>query len=145
MKIGDSGTTSDGTPKQTQEIMPDTPGSVVPKPVAAVQTALNHRVPSELTEERKREIEAESKRKIQFMEREYWKLRNGEQEYMRCPFCAIPSTSDGREREFRINIMDQPLCCPLFAKAFAAILDRQAQVDTAAQMVRNCAKVGLVN
>ena len=102
-------------------------------------------VREELSPERKTELEAESKRKITFMEREYWKLRNGEQEYMRCPYCAIASTSDKREREFRINYVGQPMCCPLFAKMFGAILDRQIEVDAAAGHVRNCHKVGLVN
>ncbi len=91
-----------------------------------------------LTDERKREIEAESKRKITFMEREYWALRNEQQDFMRCPFCANGG-------DIRLNFVGQPMCCPLFAKASGAILERQAQVDVAAQMVRTCHSVGLVN
>ena len=144
MKIGDLGTTPGGTPEQTRETMRDAVSNAVPAPPQGVKMAPDHQVPSELTEERKREIELESKRKITFMEREYWKLRNGEQEYMRCPFCA-PISPFTREREFRINVMDQPICCSTFAKAFAAILDRQAEVDSAAAHVRNCHRVGLVN
>ena len=92
----------------------------------------------DIPDERKRELEAGSKRKITFMEKEYWKMRNGEQDYMRCPFCV----SHG---EHRINVLDRPMCCPLFAKAFGAILDRQAEVDMAASHVRNLHRVGLVN
>jgi hypothetical protein len=133
MTKGDQGTTRDGDSGQTQEFMPDAANPVVPD---TTQTAPGRL--AAIPDERKAEIEAESKRKITFMEREYWKLRNEEQDFMRCPFCAHGG-------DMRVNFVGQPMCCPLFAKAFGAILERQAQVDLAAQMVRNCHSVGLVN
>jgi|ERR1700744_1700424 len=142
-KLENPGTTPDGTTGQTQEIMPGVVDAAVPTPASAVQMARDSRVPT-LSDERKREIEAESKRKITFMEREYWRMRNFEQDFMRCPFCPTVSTVTG-DKQFRHNHMDQPMCCPLFAKAFAAILDRQKEVDTAASHVRNLHRVGLVN
>jgi hypothetical protein len=122
MTQDDQGTTRDGDSGQTRELMPDA-DSVVPKPSPEVQMA----------PERLAEIEAASKRKMEMMQQEYWRLRNEKQPYMRCPYCDA------------LNFEDNPLCCGLFTKAFRAILERQAQVDVAAQMVRNCAKVGLVN
>jgi len=143
MKKDDLGTTRDDGNGQTRELMRGTDGNVVPMLPSGMQTAPDR--PVDLSPERKAEIEAESKRKITFMEREYWRLRNGEQDYMRCPYCAIPSSDGKRDREYRINLVDRPFCCALFAKMFAAILDRQIEVDTAASHVRNLHKVGLVN
>lgn len=94
---------------------------------------------SELTEERKEILRANSMRKMSYVESEYWRMRNGKQEYMRCPYCAV-----GRHGR-RLNYEGRSVCCSLFAKAFGAILERQIQVDVAASHVRNCNKVGLVH
>jgi hypothetical protein len=136
MNKGDQGTTGNGDNQHNRETMPEARANAVPKLSSEMQTAPDRL--AAIPDERKAEIEAESKRKITFMEREYWKLRNEEQDYMRCPFCK-------RGDDMRLNFVGQPMCCPLFAKAFGAILERQAQVDMAAQMVRNCHSVGLVN
>lgn len=92
-----------------------------------------------ITPERKEAIRDASMRKMSFMEAEYWRLRNGKQAYMRCPYCA--KGRHGRKR----NYEGKTVCCSLFAKAFGAILERQSQIDVAASHVRNLHKVGLVN
>lgn len=93
----------------------------------------------ELTAARKETIREASKRKMSFLEAEYWRMRNGRQDYMRCPYCS--KGRHGRKR----NHEDKPVCCLMFAKAFGAILERQLQVDIAASHVRNLNKMGLVN
>lgn len=86
----------------------------------------------ELTQETKENLAKESRAKISWMEREYWRLRNGKQRYMRCPFCA-PLKQTLKRR----NFYGAPsFCCPLFAKALKAILDRQEEVDRAAEAAR---------
>lgn len=131
MNKGDQGTTRDGDSGQTRENMHDTALAVVPKPDPSVQMAPD--CLAAIPDKRKAEIELESKRKMELMQQEYWRLRNDKQPYMRCPYCEKP------------NFEDDPLCCKLFARAFEAIIDRQAQVDVAAQAVRDCNKVGLVH
>jgi hypothetical protein len=136
MDKGDQGTTRDGDNGQTREVMHDT-DSVVPKLSPEMQMAPRRLAP--ISEKRKEELRQSSKRKMQFMEQEYWRVRNGRQEYMRCPYCA--KGRHGRRR----NFTDKPMCCTLFAKAFGAILERQNQVDVAASHVRNIHQVGLVH
>lgn len=131
-RTGDLGTTPDGATGQTQEIMPGASQGAVPTlDAASMQKAPDHR--AELTPERKAEIEIEARRKMDLMQAEYWRMRNGKQVFMRCPYCGL------------INLEDQEICCNLFAKAFGAILDRQKEVDIAASHVRACHKVGLVH
>jgi len=91
-----------------------------------------------ISDQRKEALREASKRKMMFMEAEYWRLRNGRQDYMRCPYCV--KGRHGRRR----NHVDRPLCCAMFAKAFGAILERQNQVDIAAAHVRNLHSIGLV-
>lgn len=93
----------------------------------------------ELTEKRKEELRAIAKRKLAYIEQEYWRVRNGKQDYLRCPYCV-----KGRHGHRR-NHIDGNVCCSMFAKAFGAILERQNQVDIAASHVRNLHKVGMVN
>jgi hypothetical protein len=87
---------------------------------------------SELTQERKAELKAESNMKLDFMQREYWRCRNGKQRYIRCPFCS-PLKQQLKRRNF---IGAPQFCCDLFAKALKAILDRQDEVDKAANATR---------
>ena len=129
--FGGQGTTLDGDTGQTREIMHDSAQAVVPKLSHEMQKA-----PDRLTTisaERKREIETESKRKIQAMEREYWAMRNEKQDHMACPYCT------------GINVVDQTVCCRMFAKALKAIMERQYQIDVAAEAARSCHKIGLVH
>lgn len=66
--------------------------------------------------------------KITFLEREYWRVRNGKQRYMRCPYCSPFENL----KELNRNFPNAPcFCCPVFAKAFKAILDRQDEVNKA--------------
>jgi len=136
MDKGDQGTTRDGDSGQTRETMHDA-DSVVPKLSQEMQKAPRRLAP--ISEKRKESLRAASQRKMQFMEVEYWRLRNGRQNYMRCPYCA--TGRHGRRR----NFVDQSFCCVLFTKAFGAILDRQNQVDIAASHVKNLHHVGLVH
>ena len=71
--------------------------------------------------------EAIAIKRLEFVQREYWRLRNGKQRFMRCPYC----TEKARMRNFPGSAR---FCCEFFAKAFAAILDRQEKVD---QMMHN--------
>jgi hypothetical protein len=63
-------------------------------------------------------------RRLEFIQKEYWRLRNGKARFMRCPYC----TSDARMKNWPDA---QKICCPMFAKAFRAILDRQEAIDKA--------------
>lgn len=92
-----------------------------------------------LSENKQSEIKIKSKAKLDYLQTEYWRMRNGKQDYMRCPYC-VPGRH-GRRR----NHEGRNLCCSLFAKAFGAILERQNQVDIAAAHVRNCHNAGLVH
>lgn len=132
-KLGDLGTTRDGDNGQTCEIMHDT---AVPKLSSEMQTAPDRLA---ISEYRKEVIRKNSRLKMAFVEAEYWRMRNGRQSYMRCPYCA--NGRHGRRRNFE----DKPLCCGTFAKAFGAILERQNQVDIAASHVRNLHQVGMIH
>lgn len=69
-----------------------------------------------------------AQQKLEHLEREYWRVRNGKQRYLRCPYC----TPTGDLKEMFRNFPGAPqFCCSTFARAFKAILDRQDQVDTA--------------
>lgn len=92
---------------------------------------------AELTKEQKEKIEAESQRRLSFIQMEYWRLRNGRQQYMRCPYCR-----GAKRKGMRKNFEGGAMCCNLFAKAFKAILDRQDQVDRAAQAARTIHAIG---
>jgi hypothetical protein len=85
----------------------------------------------ELTAERKQELESTARRKVQFLEREYWKVRNKEQKYMNCPYCEGRSIVDGTA-----------VCCSMFAKALEAILDRQEEINKAAKHARTIHTLG---
>lgn len=85
-----------------------------------------------ITDERKAEIEKESRLKMEFLQREYWRLRNEKQRFMRCPFCTSLETKFKRR-----NFYGAPqFCCETFAKALKAILDRQEEIDRAANAAR---------
>jgi len=64
------------------------------------------------------EMKRQSELKMEFLQREYWRVHQKKQDYMRCPYCLS---------ENPIGI--DPMCCPLFAKALKAILDRQEEVN----------------
>ena len=130
--LGDRGTTLDGGTEQTRELMPATEGNVVPMPLVN-EGVDGTRSPSALSDERKAEIEKQSKLRMELMQQEYWRLRSDIQSFMKCPYCE------------RLNFVDENFCCALFTKAFAAIIERQQEVDVAASHVRNCHKVGLVH
>lgn len=127
-KLEGCGTTSDSGTGQTQETMPDAALAVVPK---LRQDAEG----TQLSPAQKEKIRANSRLKMQFMEQEYWRLRNGKQEYMRCPYCV-----KGRHGR-RKNFIDGAMCCVLFAKAFGAILERQVKVDEAQKHVENIVRL----
>ena len=88
---------------------------------------------NELSAERKAEIEKESEQKLEFVLREYWRLRNGKARFMRCPYCSAGSCSAGSCSAGNMMRKNWPngksLCCALFAKAFKAILDRQDRIE----------------
>lgn len=140
-KLGGQGTTLDGDMGQTREIMHDSAQAVVPKlsmvlgsqdtDLGEMQKAPDHL--TALSDERKEEIRRSAGLKLDFVQQQYWKLRNDKQDHMMCPYCL----KENRE--------DEELCCEMFNKAFAAILERQNQVDVAASHVRACHKVGLVH
>jgi hypothetical protein len=141
-KIGAQGITRDGDSGLTRELMHDTEKSAIPTLSTEMQTAPERL--TTITKERKAEIEAMSRRKMDFVEREYWAFRNEKQDYMRCPYCMVqPPTANGPL--YSRNYVDTEVCCPMFSKALMAILDRQRQVDVAASHVRNLHKVGLVH
>jgi hypothetical protein len=82
------------------------------------------------------DLRDESRRKIEFMEREYWRVRNGRQRYIRCPYC---SPRDGIKHR---NYIGSPnMCCTLFAKCLKAILDRQDEVDKAASAAHTIIRI----
>ena len=89
-----------------------------------------------------REIERkEAAAKLDFMQREYWRVNNQKQRYMRCPYC---SPFDPKKLTLlRRNYYGSPtFCCWMFAKALKAILDRQDEVDKAANAARRaCALI----
>lgn len=91
---------------------------------------------TELTDVQKEKIEAASKRKMDYVQVEYWRMRNGKQGYIRCPFCV--KGKHGRRK----NFIDGAMCCVLFAKAFGAILDRQNKVDEAQMHAANIVRLG---
>lgn len=130
-KFGGQGTTLDGDTGQTREIMHDSALAVVPKLSSEMQKAPDHL--TTLSDERKEELRKSAMLKIQFVEQQYWKMRNDKQDHMLCPYCL----KENRENE--------ELCCKMFSKAFSAILERQNQVDIAASHVRKLHKVGLVH
>jgi hypothetical protein len=78
-----------------------------------------------------------AEQKLELMQRNYWRLRNGKARFMKCPYCA------------GVNWMNCPkFCCPTFARALKAILDRQDEVDVAYKAAREIvrvAKASLVN
>jgi hypothetical protein len=93
-----------------------------------------------LSEDRKKEIEAASRKKLLFMQSEYWRVRNGKQRFLRCPYCATGNIK-------RRNFFGAPkFCCDTFARALKAILDRQDEVDRAAEAARRaCALMNMAN
>ena len=87
----------------------------------------------ELTADAKAAMDDAARRKMNFMEVEYWRVRNGKSRYMRCPYCKTDA-----EKDYRSNFVDgETVCCALFAKAFQAVMDRQDEVDKAAMHARN--------
>src|SRR5271170_8224703 len=129
-KLGDQGTTRDGDSGQTRQSVADAASNAVPAlPVEGMKMAPDRL--SALSTAQKEKIEANSRRKVSFLEQEYWRLRNGKQCYMRCPYCV-----KGRHGR-RKNFVDGAMCCVLFAKAFGAILERQNAVDVAQRHASN--------
>jgi hypothetical protein len=63
-----------------------------------------------------------AERKLEFVLREYWLLRNGKARAMRCPYCSTGNT-------MKRNHPGRSLCCVTFAKAFKAIMDRQDRIE----------------
>ena len=119
------------------EMMPDMHNSIVPK---LGNDADGTERPC-LTEGRKQEIRAESRKKLDFVQAEYWKCRNGKQGYIRCPFCS-PVKQNLKRRNY---IGSKGFCCHTFAKAFKAILERQAEVDKAAKQAQIATLERMVN
>lgn len=75
--------------------------------------------------------------KLEWMQREYWRLNNGKQRYMRCPYCS-PLDSKVKRR----NYFGAPkFCCDFFGKALKAILDRQDEVDKGMNAARNIQRI----
>lgn len=134
MKLGDGGTTLDGGTEQNRELMPDTVSNVVPMPLGSTLAKGVDGTPS-LSAAQKQKIEANSRRKLDYLQAEYWRLRNGKQEYMRCPYCV-----KGRHGR-RKNFVDGAMCCVLFAKAFGSILERQNAVDVAQKHASNIVRL----
>ncbi len=82
---------------------------------------------------------AEAQRKLNFVQQEYWRLRNGKQRYIRCPYCA---TEQGGVKLMHRNFRDCPkFCCLTFGRVLKAILDRQDEVDKAAAAARNIVRI----
>jgi hypothetical protein len=87
-------------------------------------------IPAEISDKQK------AQQNLEFLQKEYWRLRNNTQRYMRCPYC----TEDHRMRNFPGS---PQFCCKMFAKAFKAILDRQEEIDKAwagAQVMKSAMK-----
>jgi hypothetical protein len=134
-KLGDLGSTLDGGTEQNREIMPEAEGNADPMPLGST-LAKGVDGTRSLSASQKEKIEANSRRKLDYLQAEYWRLRNGKQDYMRCPYCV--KGRHGRRR----NFVDGPICCVLFAKAFGAILERQNQVDIAQKHASNIIRLG---
>jgi hypothetical protein len=83
--------------------------------------------------------ETAARRKMEFVQSEYWRFQNGKQRYMRCPYCVPPTESS--KNMFRHNYYGNNFCCFTFAKAIKAVLDRQDEVDKAAEAARNIIKL----
>lgn len=75
--------------------------------------------------------------KLEFMMREYWRLRNDKARYMRCPYC----TPNMVLRDMKHNWPGRSFCCFTFGKALKAILDRQDQVDVAYKAAQTATKL----
>jgi len=81
------------------------------------------------------DLKAASQKKLEFMQAEYWRVRNGKQRYLRCPYCKAGEV-------MRRNFYGAPkFCCDTFARALKAILDRQDEVDKAAAAARTIVRV----
>ena|SRR5271170_7801706 len=132
-KLDDRGTTLDGGTEQNRELMPDTESNVVPMPLDSTlaKGVDGTRSLPALSSIQKEKIEANSRRKMDYLQAEYWRVRNGKQDYMRCPYCV-----KGRHGR-RKNFVDSAMCCVLFARAFGAILERQNAVDVAQRHAQN--------
>lgn len=77
--------------------------------------------------------------KMEHMQREYWRVRNGKQRFIRCPYCC----ESGDLKEMYRNFHGAPqFCCPTFARALKAILDRQDEVDKAWKAAQTVTKLG---
>lgn len=102
-------------------------------------------IPDELSTEQKAFLDEKARKSLDFMQREYWRIRNGKQRFMRCPFCATERILNGKETMpfYRKNFIDgKKVCCALFARAFEAILDRQEEIDRAASAARTILAIG---
>jgi hypothetical protein len=90
---------------------------------------------------------AMAQKKLEFTQQEYWRVNNGKQRYLRCPYCV--RNMEGKSALFRRNFMGCPrFCCDTFGRALKAILDRQDEVDkawNAAQFAKNVMGNGHVN
>jgi hypothetical protein len=91
--------------------------------------------------------EREAREKITLVERDYWRVRNGKQRYLRCPYCTPPDDKPLVKRMLRRNYFGSPhFCCWTFAKVLKLILDRQDEVDKAANAARRaCAVINTAN
>jgi hypothetical protein len=82
---------------------------------------------------------AAAQHKLTFLQQEYWRVNNGKQRYLRCPYCA---SEQGKVKVYHRNFFGAPqFCCPTFARALKAILDRQDEVDKAAQAARTIVRI----
>ena len=109
----------------------------------AVRTSIG--AESSIPAERKAELDKRARENVTFLEREYWRVRNGKQRFMRCPYCANERSLNGEKVTpfYRRNFIDgKKLCCALFARAFEAILDRQDEIDRAASAARTILTIG---
>ena len=130
-KLEGSGTTLDSGTEQTRETMHGAALAVVPK-----RSSSGPADGTELSPAQKEKIEANSRKKMDYLQAEYWRVRTGRQDYLRCPYCV-----KGRHGR-RKNFVDGAMCCVLFAKAFGAILDRQNQIDEAQRHASNIVRLG---
>jgi hypothetical protein len=76
-----------------------------------------------MSEKTAEELQHDARVKLDFLQQEYWRVRNGKKQHVRCPYCLA-----------MVYPGDDPLCCDLFAKGLKAILDRQDEVDKGMQM-----------
>ena len=80
----------------------------------------------------------DAEKKLEHMEREYWRVNNGKQRFIRCPYC-VPEFD---LKEMHRNFIGAPrFCCPTFARALKAILDRQDEIDKAAKSAQFISKI----